>query len=70
MFAHNNRFQYAVPVTETNPGLANLIALTDDPGVKEALGLLMTREIAHRKPFEKALYAIEPNFPPRKKPAS
>jgi Mn-containing catalase len=45
-----------------------LIALTEDPGVKEALGFLMTREIAHQKSFEKALYAIEPNFPPGKLP--
>jgi len=45
-----------------------LIALTEDPGVKEALGFLMTREIAHQKSFEKALYAIEPNFPPGKQP--
>ena len=45
-----------------------LIALTDDPGVKEALGFLMTREIAHQKSFEKALYSIEPNFPPGKQP--
>lgn len=43
-----------------------LINLTDDPGVKEALGFLMTREIAHQKSFEKALYSIEPNFPPGK----
>lgn len=43
-----------------------LINLTDDPGVKEALGFLMTREIAHQKSFEKALYAITPNFPPGK----
>ncbi|TCS36598.1 Mn-containing catalase [Paucimonas lemoignei] len=43
-----------------------LISLTDDPGVKEALGFLMTREIAHQKSFEKALYAIEPSFPPGK----
>jgi Mn-containing catalase len=43
-----------------------LINMTDDPGVKEALGFLMTREIAHQKSFEKALYAIEPNFPPGK----
>lgn len=43
-----------------------LINLTADPGVKEALGFLMTREIAHQKSFEKALYAIEPNFPPGK----
>jgi Mn-containing catalase len=45
-----------------------LINLTDDPGVKEALGFLMTREIAHQKSFEKALYAISPNFPPGKMP--
>lgn len=43
-----------------------LINLTEDPGVKEALGFFMTREIAHQKSFEKALYAIEPNFPPGK----
>jgi Mn-containing catalase len=45
-----------------------LINITDDPGVKEALGFLMTREIAHQKSFEKALYAIEDNFPPGKLP--
>ncbi|RXZ36822.1 manganese catalase family protein [Oxalobacteraceae bacterium CAVE-383] len=45
-----------------------LINLTSDPGVKEALGFLMTREIAHQKSFEKALYSIEPNFPPGKAP--
>lgn len=45
-----------------------LINLTMDPGVKEALGFLMTREIAHQKSFEKALYAITPNFPPGKLP--
>jgi Mn-containing catalase len=45
-----------------------LINVTDDPGVKEALGFLMTREIAHQKSFEKALYAIEDNFPPGKLP--
>jgi Mn-containing catalase len=43
-----------------------LINLTTDPGVKDALGFLMTREIAHQKSFEKALYAIQPNFPPGK----
>ena len=43
-----------------------LINLTADPGVKEALTFLMTREMAHLKSFEKALYAIEPNFPPGK----
>ncbi len=45
-----------------------LINITDDPGVKEALGFLMTREIAHQKSFEKALYAIENNFPSGKLP--
>jgi Mn-containing catalase len=45
-----------------------LINLTADPGVREALGFLMTREVAHQKSFEKALYAIEPNFPPGKLP--
>jgi Mn-containing catalase len=45
-----------------------LINVTDDPGVKDALGFLMTREIAHQQSFEKALYAIQPNFPPGKLP--
>lgn len=45
-----------------------LINMTDDPGVREALGFLMTREVAHQKSFEKALYSIEPNFPPGKLP--
>lgn len=45
-----------------------LINVTDDPGLKEALGFLMTREISHQQSFEKALYAIQPNFPPGKLP--
>lgn len=45
-----------------------LINITDDPGIKEALGFLMTREIAHQKSFEKALYAIDNNFPTGKLP--
>jgi Mn-containing catalase len=45
-----------------------LVNITVDAGVKDALGFLMTREIAHQKSFEKALYAIEPNFPPGKLP--
>jgi Mn-containing catalase len=45
-----------------------LINLTDDPGVKDALGFLMTREISHQQSFEKALYSIQPNFPPGKLP--
>ncbi len=45
-----------------------LINVTADPGIKDALGFLMTREIAHQKSFEKALYAIEPNFPSGKLP--
>lgn len=43
-----------------------LINITDDAGIKDALGFLMTREIAHQKSFEKALYSIEANFPPGK----
>jgi Mn-containing catalase len=45
-----------------------LMNITPDPGVREALGFLMTREIAHQKSFEKALYSIHPNFPPGKLP--
>jgi Mn-containing catalase len=45
-----------------------LINVTGDAGVAEALGFLMTREVAHQKAFEKALYSIEPNFPPGKLP--
>jgi Mn-containing catalase len=45
-----------------------LINVTEDPGIKDALTFLMTREIAHQKSFEKALYSIEPNFPPGKLP--
>lgn len=40
-----------------------LLNVVDDPGIKEALGFLMTREIAHQKSFEKALHSIQPNFP-------
>jgi Mn-containing catalase len=45
-----------------------LINMTPDVGVREALGFLMTREIAHQKSFEKALYSIDPNFPAGKLP--
>lgn len=45
-----------------------LINVTDDAGVKDALTFLMTREIAHQKSFERALYSIELNFPPGKNP--
>jgi Mn-containing catalase len=45
-----------------------LISITDDPGIKDALGFLMTREISHQKSFEKALYSIRDNFPPGKLP--
>ena len=45
-----------------------LINVTDDPGIRDALGFLMTREVSHQKSFEKALYAINPNFPPGKAP--
>lgn len=45
-----------------------LINMTDDVGVKDALGFLMTREVAHQLSFEKALYSIRNNFPPGKLP--
>jgi Mn-containing catalase len=45
-----------------------LINVTSDPDIKQALGFLMTREIAHQKSFEKALYSIKDNFPPGKLP--
>lgn len=41
-----------------------LMKFTDDPFVKETLGFLMTREIAHFKMFQAALDTIQPNFPP------
>jgi Mn-containing catalase len=45
-----------------------LINITDDAGIKDALGFLMTREVSHQKSFEKALYSIRDNFPPGKLP--
>ncbi|CBW75968.1 Manganese catalase (EC 1.11.1.6) [Mycetohabitans rhizoxinica HKI 454] len=45
-----------------------LINVTDDPGVRDTLGFLMTREVSHQKSFEKALYSITSNFPPGKLP--
>ncbi len=45
-----------------------LINTTPDAGVRDALTFLMTREVAHQKSFEKALYAIQPNFPTGKLP--
>ena len=47
-----------------------LINVTEDPGIKDALGFLMTREIAHQKSFEKALHSIQPNFPQGKLPGN
>jgi Mn-containing catalase len=47
-----------------------LINITDDAGIKDALTFLMTREVAHQKSFEKALYSIEDNFPPGKLPGA
>lgn len=41
-----------------------LIQCTDDNDVKETLGFLMTREIAHFQMFAAALESIQPNFPP------
>jgi Mn-containing catalase len=43
-----------------------LVNVTEDPGVKDALSFLMTREISHQKSFERALASIEENFPPGK----
>ena len=45
-----------------------LINITDDPDIRDTLGFLMTREIAHQKSFEKALHSIQPNFPQGKLP--
>ncbi|WP_233849622.1 manganese catalase family protein [Paraburkholderia sp. HD33-4] len=45
-----------------------LIGVTDDAEIKDALGFLMTREIAHQKSFEKALHSIQPHFPQGKLP--
>jgi Mn-containing catalase len=45
-----------------------LMNVVDDPGIKDALGFLMTREIAHQLSFEKALHSIQPNFPQGKLP--
>jgi len=41
-----------------------LMKFTDDPGVRDTLGFLMTREIAHFQMFSVALETIQPNFPP------
>src|SRR5690606_6031789 len=41
-----------------------LMKFTDDPYVKQTLGFLMTREVAHYQMFEAALNTIKPNFPP------
>lgn len=41
-----------------------LMQFTDDPHIKESLGFLMTREVAHMQMFTAALMEIEPNFPP------
>jgi Mn-containing catalase len=40
-----------------------LMKFTDDPAVRETLGFLMTREIAHFQMFGAALDTIKPNFP-------
>ena len=45
-----------------------LISVTTDAGVRDALGFLMSREISHQASFERALNAIQPNFPPGKRP--
>ena len=45
-----------------------LINVTDDPGVKDALAFLMTREAAHQLSFDKALQSLRHNYPPGKLP--
>lgn len=37
--------------------------------MRDTLGFLMTREVAHQKSFEKAPYSIKPNCPPGRIPA-
>lgn len=41
-----------------------LIKFCDDPGCKDTLNFLMTREIAHQQMFTAALASISTNFPP------
>ncbi|MGE5487457.1 MAG: manganese catalase family protein [bacterium] len=41
-----------------------LMQFTDDPLVKETIGFLMTREIAHLQMFQAALGTLATNFPP------
>src|SRR3546814_12848661 len=43
---------------------ARLINVTDDTGVKEALGFLMHPEVSPPHSFVKALYSMPPSFPP------
>ncbi len=45
-----------------------LMNVTDDVDIQKTLGFLMTREIAHQKQFEKALFSIHGHFPPGKLP--
>jgi len=47
-----------------------LINVTEDAGIKDTLGFLMTREVSHQKSFEKALHSIQPNFPQGKLPGN
>jgi len=45
-----------------------LINTCDDPGARDTLNFLMTREVAHQKMFEAALASIGDTFPPGKLP--
>lgn len=45
-----------------------LIKQCSDPGLKDTLTFLMTREVAHQQMFEAALASITENFPPGKLP--
>ena len=70
---HVTQLLYGGGPALSNPGGAKiiyerLINLASDPGVKEALGFLTTREVAHQQSVEKALHLTQPNFPPGKLP--
>jgi len=45
-----------------------LINACDDPGARDTLNFLMTREVAHQKMFEAALASLGDIFPPGKLP--
>jgi Mn-containing catalase len=58
---------YIDSITEPTADLRSNIA-DRRPGRERGLVLPETREVAHQKSFEKALYSMESNFPPGKMP--